>query len=485
MSTDGKTVLSNMFWRLAERCGAQGVSFVVSLILARLLLPEAYGVISLITVFTTILNLFIDSGFKNALIQKKEADQLDYSTVFFFNTAMGIFFYGIMFVTASLIADFYDRPYMTPYIRVMSLTLVFGGINGVQQAVVAKRMQFKRFFYATLTGTVISAIIGIAMAYTGLGVWALIAQRITNQVIDTVFLWFTVRWRPDLCFSVKRLKPMFSYGSKLLLSSFLNTWMGNLTGLIVGKMYTAELLAYYDKGKNIPGLVVQNLYTAVQSVLFPVIAESQKQREQVKNILRKSVMTSTYCIFPCMTGIAVCAEPLIKILYTEKWIAMVPYLQLWCFCFAFYLWHTANLQVIQALGRSDIFLRIEIIKQIISIVSIVLSVPFGVLAMLGASCIVAVLCLYINARPNVELAGYGFLEQVQDVLPVLGLNVIMGTGVYIAGFLSLPDGVLLSIQVLIGILIYVGGSAALKLEIYIYLFQTVKEFIFRKDGGWK
>ena len=477
MAVNRKMVISNMLWRLAERCGAQGVSFIVSLILARLLLPEAYGVISLITVFTSILNLFIDSGFKNALIQKKDADQLDYSTVFYFNIVMGVLLYGIMFAAAPLIADFYDRPYMVTYIRAMSLTLVLGGINGVQQAVVARRMQFKRFFYATLTGTVISAVVGISMAYMGTGIWALITQRLVNQAIDTVFLWFTVRWRPSLRFSMKRLKPMFGYGSKLLLSSFANTLMGNLTGLIVGKIYTAELLAYYDKGKNIPNLVVQNLQAAVQSVLFPVIAGNQNQKEEVKKILRKSILTSTYCIFPCMTGIAVCAEPLVRLLYTEKWLTMTPYLQLWCFCFAFYLWHTANLQVIQALGRSDIFLKIEIIKQFLSLGGILLSAPFGVLAMLVATCIVAVISLYINARPNVRLAGYGFGEQIKDVSPIICLNLLMGIAVYLVGCIDMPDMIKLIVQILTGAAIYIGGSFVIKLEIYNYLKQTVKELV--------
>ena len=477
MAVNRKTIISNMLWRLAERCGAQGVSFIVSLILARLLLPEAYGVISLITVFTSILNLFIDSGFKNALIQKKDADQLDYSTVFYFNIVMGVLLYGIMFAAAPLIADFYDRPYMVPYIRAMALTLILGGINGVQQAVVARRMQFKLFFYATLTGTVISAVVGISMAYMGTGVWALITQRLVNQAIDTVFLWYTVRWRPSLRFSMKRLKPMFGYGSKLLLSSFANTLMGNMTGLIVGKIYTAELLAYYDKGKNIPNLVVQNLQAAVQSVLFPVIAGNQNQKEEVKKILRKSIMTSTYCIFPCMTGIAVCAEPLVRLLYTEKWIAMVPCLQLWCFCFAFYLWHTANLQVIQALGRSDIFLKIEIIKQFLSLGGILLSAPFGVLAMLTATCIVAVISLYINARPNVRLAGYGFWEQIKDVSPIICLNLLMGIAVYLVGCIAMPDMIKLIVQILTGAAIYIGGSFVIKLEIFNYLFETVKELV--------
>ena len=475
--TDKRNVISNIIWRFAESCGTQGVSFIVSLILARLLLPEDYGVVSLITIFTSLLNLFIDSGFKNALIQKKNADQLDYSTVFYFNVVMGISLWLLLAVFSPLIADFYERPYMVPYIRTMSLTLVMGGINGVQQAVVAKRMQFKRFFYATISGTLISAVVGIVMAYMQFGVWALIAQNLVSQVINTVILWWTVKWRPSLLFSFHRLKPMFRYGSRILISSFINTFLNNLVGLVVGKLYASEMLGYYEKGKSLPNLIVQNLQTAVQSVLFPVIADNQGSKWQVKSILQKSVMTSTYCIFPCMTGVTVCAETLVRILYTERWIEMVPYIQLWCFCFSFYLWHTANLQVIQALGCSDIFLKIEIIKQFLSLGGILLSAPFGVLAMLTTTCIVAVISLYINARPNVRLVGYGFGEQIKDVSPIICLNLLMGIGVYLIGNVDLPDLLLLAVQVLTGIVIYFVGSAVLRIDIFYYLLKTVKDFI--------
>ena len=473
--TSKKSVLSNMLWRLAERCGAQGVSFIVSLILARLLLPESYGVVSLITVFISIMSLFIDSGFGNALIQKKNADQLDYSTVFHFNVLMGLLLYIFMFVSAPSIARFYNKYYMVSYIRVLSITLVFGGINGVQQAIISKRMQFKRFFYSSLLGTIISAVVGITMAYMQMGVWALIAQRLINQAMSTFFLWFTVRWRPSPVFSIKRLKPMFNFGSRLMISSFANTFMENLAGLIVGKAYSAELLAYYDKGRNIPNLLIQNLQAAVQSVLFPVIAESQEKQTQVKNILQKSVLTSTYCIFPCMTGIAVCADALVRILYTDKWIAMVPYLQLWCFCFAFYLWHTANLQVIRALGRSDIFLKIEIIKQSLALIALLVSAPFGVLAMLCTSCLVSVISLYINSSPNLQLADYGFMEQIKDVLPIFFLNLLMGFSVYFAGLIPLPYLIRLFLQMLIGIVVYIGGSYVFNLEIFFFLWKTVAE----------
>lgn len=473
MTSDKKAVLSNMMWRFAERCGAQGVSFLVSIILARLLLPEEYGVVSLITIFTSILNLFIDSGFKNALIQKKNADQLDYSTVFYFNIFMGIVLYLLMFAASPAIAGFYNKDYMTPYIRVMSLTLVIGGVNGVQTAVVAKRMEFKRFFYATLGGTLLSAVVGIWMAYEGMGVWALIAQRLVNQLVNTCILWGTVGWKPSLMFSFQRLKPMFSYGSKLLGSSFLNTMTTNLSSLIIGKVYSSAMLAYYDKGKRIPNLVVENLQSSVQSVLFPVIAERQEQKEEVRKILRRSFMTAAYCIFPCMTGIALCGESIIRILYTEKWISMVPYLQLWCFVYAFYLLHTADLQVIQAMGRSDTVLKIEVIKQIISLLAIVAAIPLGVLAMMAAMCVVTVICLYINAQPNKELAGYSFKDHVRDLLPIIGLNVVMGIAVWLVGKLFTGDILTLTVQILTGVIVYTAGSYIGGLESFHYVINIL------------
>lgn len=479
MATSKKSVLSNMIWRFAERCGAQGVSFIVSLVLARLLTPEVYGVVSLITVFTSILQLFIDSGFKNALIQKKDADQLDYSTVFYFNVTMGVVLYLVMFTAAPVLARFYKKDFIVPYIRVMSLTLVLGGINGIQQAVVARRMQFKLFFYATLGGTLFSAIVGIAMAYMGMGVWALIVQRLTNQTIDTIILWVMVQWRPTLEFSLERLKPMFRYGSKLLGSSLLNSFTENISGLLIGKVYSADMLAYYDKGKNVPNLVVQNLQAAVQSVLFPVLAEQQSQKDRVKIILKLSILTSTYCVFPCMVGVAACAAPLIRVLFTEKWSAMIPYLQLWCFIYAFFLLHTANLQVIQALGRSDIYLKIEIIKQIISLIGIIIAIHFGALAILFSVCIVTIISFYINSQPNEELADYGCMEQIKDLLPIIILNAVMGTIVMLVGQLSLPDILLLPLQIMTGVIVYISGSALLKLDIFIYMLNTAKEVIHR------
>lgn len=464
--TDRRTVIANILWRLAERGGTQLVSFVVSLILARLLLPQDYGMVSLVTVFTSILTLFVDGGFSSALIQKEKADQADYSTVFYFNLLLGVVLYGCMYLAAPWIASFYGQGALTKYIRVLSLTLVIGGVNGVQQALVARRMEYKRFFYASLGGTLISAVAGVAMAVLGMGPWALIAQRLIDQAADAVILWFTVRWRPSLSFSIQRLRPLAGYGGKMLGSSLLNSLVSNLTSLLVGKMYSSAELAYYDKSQRLPMLLISNLQTAVQSVLFPVMAREQSERERLRQMLRQSVMSSAYCIFPCMIGLGACAGPVVRILFTDRWMAMVPYLRLWCVVLLFYLLHTANLQVIQALGRSDLYLKLEIIKQTISFLGMVIALPFGVFAVLAVMAAVCPLHLYLNAEPNRDLVGYGFWAQLKDIAPIAGLNLVMGVVVWGCSFLPLPDVLLLAVQVSVGIAVYIVGSAGLKIEIF-------------------
>lgn len=470
-------VLSNILWRFAERCGAQSVSFVVTVILARLLMPEEYGVVALITVITSILATFVESGFKSALIQKKDADELDFSTVFYFNITMGIVLYAVMFICAPAIAAFYERPYMVPYIRVLSLTLVLGGVNGVQQAVVAKRMQFKRFFYATLGGTLVSAAVGITLAYKGFGVWALIAQNLTNQAIDTAILWMTVRWRPLPAFSAKRLKPLFHYGSKLLASSLLNSATENLTSLIIGKIYSAEQLSYYDKGQKVPSMAVYNLGTAVQSVLFPAISEHQEQKETVRKMLRRSVRICSYIMFPVMMGLAVCAEPLIRILYTEKWIAMVPFMQIMCATFAFYLLHTANLQVIKALGHSGIFLKLEIIKQVVSLTVVLIAVQFDIIVLVISMIPLTVFSYAVNAFPNGSLVGYGVRAQIRDIIPPAVLTAFMGLCVYAVGLLTQIDALKLILQIPTGVLVYAAGSILFKFESFYYIKDLIKEIL--------
>jgi len=481
MNFSKKHVLTNILWRLAERVGAQMVSFVVSVVLARLLLPEDYGVVAIILVFTGIMDIFIDSGFRNALIQKKDADEIDFSTVFFFSIAMGVGLYLLLFLAAPLISYFYERPELIGYMRVLGLTLILGGVNGVQHAYVSKTMQFRRFFFATIGGTVFSAVVGIGMAAAGFGPWALVAQRLINQFCDTVILWYTVKWRPMAAFSLHRLRPLFSYGSKILGSSLISSLTANLSGLLIGKAYSADALAYYNKGQQIPYLLAENLRTSVQSVLFPVLSAEQDDPARIRAILKKTSMMGAYCIFPCMMGLAICARPLVILLYTERWIELVPYLQMWCFIHAFYLVYCANLQVIQALKRSDIFLKLEIIKQVLSLAGLVLAIPFGVLAIMVMLCIHTVFSLYINLAPNKKLVGYGFWDQMKDLLPIMLLNLLMGAFVWLAGLLPLGNFSRLLVQIVVGVVTYYGFSVLFRIPILMECKSLLRQ-LFRRSG---
>lgn len=308
-STASNKTLSNFIWRFAERCGAQVVTFVVSIILARLLVPEDYGKIALITVFTTIMQVFVDSGLGTALIQKKDADDLDFSSVFYFNFAVCLILYAVMFLAAPLIATFYNDTSLVPVIRVISLTIVISGVKGIQQSYVSRNMMFKRFFYSTLGGTIFSAFLGIGLAYAGFGMWAIVIQQLSNTAMDTLILWITVKWRPKKMFSWKRLKCLLSFGWKMLASALLDTFYNNIRSLIIGKMYSSSDLAFYNQGDKLPAVVVNNINTSIDSVLLPTLSREQDDRERIKNMTRRAIKVSTYIMAPLMMGLAFCATP--------------------------------------------------------------------------------------------------------------------------------------------------------------------------------
>lgn len=473
-SSNNKIILSNFIWRFAERCGAQAVNFIVSIILARLLLPSDYGAIALLSVFITILNVFVDSGFGNALIQKKDADDLDFSSVFYFNMIICFMLYGIVFLCSPLIAKFYRMPELTAVMRVLSLTIVISGIKNVQQAYVSRTMQFKRFFFSTLAGTIGAAILGITMAYCGLGIWALVGQQVFNVFVDTCVLWFTVKWRPKARFSIERLKVLFSFGWKLLVSALLDTVYNNLRHLIIGKKYSADDLAYFNQGDKFPKLFVSNINASIDSVLFPSMSAVQEDRGHVKSMTRKAIIVSSYIMWPLMIGLAVVAKPLIEWILTEKWLPCVPFLQIFCITYAFWPIHTANLNAINAMGRSDLFLKLEIIKKIIGTIVLLVTMWFGPLAMAYSMIFTNLVGQIINSWPNKRLLGYRYTEQLKDILPSVILSVIMGGVVYSIQFAGLGLVFTLFLQVIIGILIYIGLSRIFKLESFLYMLNLVK-----------
>lgn len=475
--SDKNSVVINFIWRFAERCGAQLVTFIVSIVLARILSPEDYGQIALITVFTTIMQVFVDSGLGLALIQKKDADDLDFSSVFYFNFAVCLVLYAVMFVAAPFIASFYKDTTLTPIIRVISLTIVISGVKGIQQSHVSRNMLFKRFFFSTLGGTIFSAFLGIGLAYAGFGVWAIVAQQLSNTTIDTLILWLTVKWRPKKMFSWKRLKSLLSFGWKMLVSSLLDTVYNNIRSLIIGRMYSSSDLAYYNQGKQFPHTIVDNIDSSIDSVLLPSMSSAQDDSVRVKVMARRSIKISTYIMAPMMMGLAFCAVPIVKLVLTDKWLPCVPFLRIFCITYMFYPIHTANLNAIKAMGRSDYFLKLEIAKKIVGLGLLFSTMWFGVLAMAYSLLVNSVLSQIINSWPNRKLLNYGYLEQLKDILPGIALAVFMGFCVSLIGLLHLSNGITLLIQIPFGAAVYIGMSAILHLESYEYLLDMVRQLL--------
>ncbi len=476
-------VFVNFLWRFFERCGAQVVTLVVSIVLARLLDPQVYGVLALVTVFITILQAFVDSGLGNALIQKKDADDLDFSSVFYFNMGVCLLLYALMFVAAPFIARFYEMEELTAVVRVLSLTLVVSGVKNIQQAYISRNLLFKRFFFSTIGGTIAAAIVGIAMAYMGYGVWALVAQNLVNLAVGTLILWLTVKWRPKWMFSWTRLKDLISYGWKLLVSRLIDTVYNELRSLIIGKKYTASDLAFYNKGRQFPNLITSTINDSIDSVLFPTMSQEQKNPAHVKSMTRRAIQTSTYAMAPLMMGLAFCGEPFVALILTEKWLPCVFYLRVFCITYMFYPIHTANLNAMKALGRSDLFLKLEIIKKIVGMAILFISMWFGVKAIALGMIVQSILSQIINSWPNRKLLRYGYLEQLKDIMPSVLLSVFMGACVYCISFIGLADILTLFIQLVLGVVIYTVGSIVLKLNSFYYFKDLVlKLFSKRKEN---
>lgn len=475
-------VFSGLFWKFAERIGAQGVSLVVSIILARILSPSDYGTIALITIFITISNVFIESGMGTALIQKKDADQLDFSSVFYFNIIISIIMYIILFCCAPLISKFYNNELLISIVRILGITLIISGVKSIQNAYISKKMIFKKFFISTLVGTIISAVVGIIMAYAGFGVWALVTQQLLNNFIDTIMLWFTTKWKPSLEFSIERVRVLFSFGWKMLCSGLIDSIYNELYGLTIGKFFKSESLAYYNRANQFPKLIVINIDGSIQSVMLPTLSAEQENKVKVKNIMRKSIKTSAFIIFPLLFGLAAVSKSLVKIILTDKWLPCVPLLQMLCFSYALWPVHTVNLQAISAMGRSDIFLRLEIIKKIIGIVALIISIPFGITAMVSMKIVTSIISSMLNAYPNKKLLNYSYIEQIKDILPMIIISSIMAILVNYIGIIDFNIYVKMIVQIFSGMVIYVCLAKVFKIDVMDYLLIQIKNFLKQKTN---
>lgn len=466
-------VIRGLFWKILEQCGSQGIQFVVALVLARLMTPAEYGTISLITIFIAIANTFVQSGFATALVQGKDVKEEDYSSVFWVSMLLSLLCYGVLFTAAPWIADYYSTPLLKELVRVMGVVLFPGAVVSIQTAFVARNLRFQQLFQSTMIAVIMSGAVSIVLAMKGFGVWAMAAQQIVYYFSLMAVMLVTLRWYPRVIIHTGRLRQLFSFGWKILVSGLIDAVWQNIYGLIIGKKYSSADLGAYNRGEQFPKIIATNLSTAIQSVMLPAYSKKQDDPGTLSRMASRSIRLSAFVIFPMMAGLAAVARPLVILLLTEKWIVAAPYLVLLAVSYAVYPIHIINLQVMNAMGRSDLFLKLEIIKKAIGVVILLLSLSLGIWPMLILKVFDEYLCTIINAAPNKKLIGYGPMSQWKEVLPSLIISVIMGSGVWSLQLLGLSEVVTIIIQIAAGAVSYTALSWLFNRELLQYIFGLV------------
>ena len=449
-----KKTLNGVAWSALERFSNAGVSFLIGLLLARLLMPSDYGLIAMLGIFMAISQTFIDSGFSSALIRKPDRTEVDNSTTFYFNIVVGLVCYVLLYFSAPYIADFYNSPELTAITRVMGFVLVLNSLCVVQQALLTIKLDFKTQAKVSLTSTIVSGIVGVVMAFVGYGVWSLVAQTVLNSFIRLVLLWVMAKWRPTEHFSRSSFHELFSYGSKLLASSLLDTVYNNLYTIIIGKKFASASLGIYSRADQFAKFPALNVTGIVQRVTFPVLSTIQNEDERLRLNYRKFLRLSAFVVFPIMIGMAAVAEPMVQMLLTDKWIGCVPMLQILCFSLMWYPIHAINLNLLQVKGRSDLFLKLEVYKKILGVSVLFISVPLGLIAMCIGRLSTAIISLALNTHYTGKLLNMGFFFQMKDLLYSFISSLLMGLIVYVSiSFIPFVWLQLLS-GIVIGILVY-------------------------------
>ena len=483
MANTSNKIVNNIAWQFGERILAQLVSLAVSVILARILLPEDYGAVTMVTVFITIANVFVSSGIPTALIQKKDADDLDFSSVFYFNFVLSLFLYLIIFFSAPLISSFYGMDILTPVLRVMGLRIIVASFNSVQHAYVSRKMMFRKYFWATLFGTLFSGIIGILLAFNGFGVWALVAQYMINTTIDTIVLFIAVSWRPRLIFSFSRVGFLFRFGWKILFEGLANEVDGQIRNLIIGKVYSSSDLAFYSKGQQFPHLIVRNISSSISAVLFPAMADEQDNPERVKTILRKSVRIISYLVFPMLIGLALVSENFIKVLLTDKWIDATPFMVIFCFANLLTMGMIPRHQALKGMGYSGVYMVEHIIARIVGLVLLILTFQISPLAIAISGCLSGVILGLIIMFTSKKFNQYAYKEQIIDIMVPSLLCLAMGIPVFLLNYIGLNAFVTLVLQVATGIVIYIGLSILFKVKELKMIVNLLKRRINKKRNG--
>lgn len=474
--------ISGAIWKFMERMSAQMVSMVVAIVLARLLEPDDYSVVSIVSVFFTFANVFISGGFNAALIQKKDADEEDYSSVLFLSLTIAMILYIILFFCAPAIAKLYNKPILLYVIRVMGLTLPINAAKSVVCAYISFHLQFRKFFFATIGGTVVSAVIGISMAYMNFGAWALVVQQMSNIIIDTLILWKTTKMPLVLKVSIKRLRGLFSYGWRIFVSSVIAAVYTEVNPLFIGLKYTGADLAFYAKGKSFPDLLATTCNSTLSAVLFPVLSKFQDNKEELLRGTRRFIRTASFIIFPAMLGFYAVSDNFVMLLLTEKWLPIAQYIRIFCVSELFASIHTGNCQAIKAMGRSDVFLKMEVIKKTCYFIIIGIAMYFTdtpvALAYSAIAC--TGVAIIVNCIPNIVLLGYKVKYQLQDIIPNLFCAAVM---CIVVQKVNLKTGILLfeiTAQVITGVIAYVGLGIITRNENLKYIWKNAKQMILHR-----
>ena len=467
-----KTIIGAL-WQFLQQASSLLVSFGVSVVLARLLSPTDFGTVALTGIFISVASVLVDSGLGTSLIQKKEVDALDYDTVFYASMGLSAILYAILFAVAPLIGAIYEQPQVASILRVLGIALFLSGITNVQRAAVIRRMDYKKFFIVTLISSITSGVVGLTLASLGWGVWALVASNLTTGVASIVCLDFIVRWRPHLRFSWQRLKVLYSFGLNLLGASLIGSFFNELRGFLIGLRYQPASLAFYNRGDGIPSIINRNITGIANGVLFPAMSKLQDDKQAVKAAMRRSIKTCTFIIAPTMLLLAVIADKVVLLLYTEKWMMAVPFMRLLCISYILSIIGDTNLYAMMAVGRSDTTFRLEFVKKPIYLAILLYTMTISPLAMAAGTVVYSVIGTIINASPNKKLIQYGYVEQMRDILPPIIAASFAALAALFVGQLAITPYLLLGMQLAAGLTTYWLLAHILHLESYQYIRSTL------------
>lgn len=440
-------------WSFADNIANSGITFLVGLVLANILTPEEYGIMAMVTIFIAVSNSIVDSGFSNALIRKIDIRSVDYNTVFYFNLIVSLFLYLILYVSAPAISVFFKEPVLVDVMRVIGCILIINALAIIPRTIFVRNINFKAQTKVSLIASLSSGIVGIGMALTGWGVWSLVGQQLTRQLLNTVFLWIFCRWRPLWEFSIQSFKELFSFGSKLLASGLIDTVYKEIYSLVIGGFYSAADLGQYTRASQFNTIFSSNLTSVVQRVSYPVLSSIQNEPERLLSAYRRVIKTTMLITFACMLGLAAVAKQLIVILIGEKWLPAVYFLQIICFSGMLYPLHAINLNILQVKGRSDLFLRLEVIKKMIAVIPITLGIFFGIEFMLWGGVCSSFVAFFLNSYYSADLIGYPTLRQIRDVLPTFLISFVVAGCMWGLSFLSLSYYAILPLQLVVGLVL--------------------------------